>query len=51
MLKGEVFYLDNKLCSVDQWNEQLEKGTVVYEVLRIIDGVPLFYLEDRKSVV
>lgn len=51
MVKGEVFYLDNALCSVDQWNEGLEKGTVVYEVLRIVDGVPLFYFDHYKRLM
>lgn len=51
MLKGEVFYLDNTLCSVNQWNEGLEMGTVVYEVLRIVDGVPLFYLDHYQRLI
>jgi branched-chain amino acid aminotransferase len=51
MVKGEVFYLDNTLCSADQWNEGLETGTVVYEVLRIVDGVPLFYFDHYKRLM
>lgn len=35
------FYIENtKVKSVDEWTDY-EKGTVIYEVLKIINGKPL----------
>jgi branched-chain amino acid aminotransferase len=42
-MRGDYFFLNNTFLPADQFDEELECGTVVYEVLRIMDGVPLFF--------
>ncbi|SFU52232.1 branched-chain amino acid aminotransferase [Clostridium sp. DSM 8431] len=45
------FYIENtKVKSVDEWTDY-EKGTVIYEVLKIINGKPLFYEEHYKRML
>ncbi len=47
-MRGDFFILNNQFLLADNFSEQLEQGVVVYEVMRIIDGHPLFF-EDHFS--
>jgi branched-chain amino acid aminotransferase len=42
-MRGKYLLLNNEFASSDQWDETSINGIVVYEVLRIIEGVPLFF--------
>jgi branched-chain amino acid aminotransferase len=42
-VRGKFLLLNDDFVEVTQWDETLIQGIVVYEVLRIIDGVPLFF--------
>lgn len=45
------FYMENaEIKSVDDWVDY-EKGTIIYEVLKIINGKPLFYEEHYKRMM
>jgi len=42
-MRGDYFLLNNTFMPTNQFDDELECGTVVYEVLRVINGVPLFF--------
>jgi branched-chain amino acid aminotransferase len=43
-MTGNFFWFNNQLESAEKWDKcQASQGTVVYEVLRIIDRIPLFF--------
>lgn len=45
------FYISNaKIKSVDEW-EDYSKKSIIYEVIKIINGKPLFYYEHYKRLV
>lgn len=44
-MKGRYLFFNEKLVRTDCFKEQKKSEIVVYEVLRVIDSVPLFYQE------
>jgi branched-chain amino acid aminotransferase len=42
-MRGKYLLLNNEFVNSDQLDETSIKGVVVYEVLRIIEGIPLFF--------
>ena len=45
------YYIDNgQLRKVEEWREE-EKGKLIYEVIRIINGKPLFYKEHYDRMI
>jgi len=50
-MRGKFLLLNNEFVSFDQWDESSIKGIVVYEVLRIIEGVPLFFDDHYQRLV
>jgi branched-chain amino acid aminotransferase len=42
-MRGEYLFWNNEFVRADEWDETSPKGLVVYEVLRIIEGVPLYF--------
>ena len=45
------YYIDNgKLREVEEWREEGE-GKLIYEVIRIINGKPLFYKEHYDRMI
>jgi branched-chain amino acid aminotransferase len=50
-MRGKYLLWNNEFVSADQWNETSIKGVVVYEVLRIIDGIPLFFDDHFQRLI
>lgn len=42
-MRGDYFLLNGTFVPASQFNNELESGTVVYEVLRVMEGVPVFF--------
>jgi len=51
-MRGYYFWNNQNLIPSDKWGEfQATEGTVVYEVLRIVDGVPLFFDDHYQRLI
>jgi len=50
-MRGKYLLLNNEFVSTDQLDETSIKGVVVYEVLRIIEGFPLFFDDHFQRLV
>jgi branched-chain amino acid aminotransferase len=51
-MRGDYFWNNNQLLTAEKWDEASNcQGTVVYEVLRIIDGVPLFFEDHYQRLL
>jgi branched-chain amino acid aminotransferase len=50
-MRGKYLLLNNEFVSSDQWDETSTNGIVVYEVLRIIDGIPLFFDDHFQRLI
>jgi branched-chain amino acid aminotransferase len=50
-MRGKYLLLNNEFISSDQLNETSIKGVVVYEVLRIIEGIPLLFDDHFQRLV
>ena len=42
-MRGDYFLLNGTFVPASQFSNELESGTVVYEVLRVMEGVPVFF--------
>jgi len=50
-MRGKYLLLNNEFVSSDQWDETSIKGVIVYEVLRIIEGIPLFFDDHFQRLI
>jgi branched-chain amino acid aminotransferase len=50
-MRGNYLLLNNEFVSADQWDETSVNGVVVYEVLRMIEGIPLFFDDHFQRLV
>lgn len=51
-MTGNYFWFNDNLMEAGNWDEaQTETGTVVYEVLRIVEGVPLFFDDHFQRLI
>jgi branched-chain amino acid aminotransferase len=50
-MRGKYLLLNNEFVNSDQLDETSIKGVVVYEVLRIIEGIPLFFDDHFQRLV
>jgi branched-chain amino acid aminotransferase len=51
-MQGNYFWYNNVRYNSERWKEiQSVEGIVVYEVIRIIDGIPLFFEEHYQRLI
>jgi branched-chain amino acid aminotransferase len=50
-MRGEFFIYNDQFIPVENFNDQKEDGIVVYEVLRVINGYPLFFEDHYKRLI
>jgi len=50
-MRGKYLFLNDEFVSSDQWDETSINGIVVYEVLRITEGFPIFFDDHFQRLV
>jgi len=51
-MRGNYFWFNDKIQPANRWDEiQTTQGTVVYEVLRIVEGIPLFFDDHHQRMI